>query len=123
MLYNTGALTNAKTKNSILDIKDAKPYIKTTKYPIPLDYAYPTFGWGVKFENNNFVAIVAEGYKPLSNKEQIRVERPTFAEIIAVKELIEDKLGKPTNGNILYHLDDAQLKNYTDNEISQILAY
>ena len=123
MLYNTGALTNPDTRNSILDIKDAKPYIKTLKYPIPLNYAYPAFGWGVKFENKKFVSIVAEDYKPLSNKEQVRVERPTFAEIIAVKELVENKLGKPANGNILYHLNDAQLKNYTDNEISQILAY
>ena len=123
MLYNTGALTSPDTRNSILDIKDAKPYIKTLEYPIPLNYAYPAFGWGVKFENQKFVSIVAEDYKPLSNKEQVRVERPTFAEIIAVKEFVENKLGKPANGNILYHLDDVQLKNYTDHEISQILAY
>lgn len=123
MLYNTGALTNAKTKNSILDIKDAKPYIKTTKYPIPLDYAYPTFGWGVKFENNNFVAIVAQDTQPIFTTEYIRVERPTVIDILAVKELVEQHLGKPAGGNILYHLDNAQLKNYTDNEISQILAY
>ena len=123
MLYNTGALTNHNTRNSILDIKDAKPYIKTLEHPIPLNYAYPAFGWGVKFENKKFVSIVAEDYKPLSSKEQVRVERPTFAEIIAVKELVENKLGKPANGNILYHLDEVQLKNYTDHEISQILAY
>lgn len=123
MLYNTGVLTNHNTRNSILDIKDAKPYIKTLEYPIPLNYAYPAFGWGVKFENKKFVSIVAEDYKPLSNKEQVRVERPTFAKIIAVKELVENKLGKPASGNILYHLDNAQLKNYTDDEIAQILAY
>lgn len=123
MLYNTGALTNHNTRNSILDIKDAKPYIKTLEYPIPLNYAYPVFGWGVKFENKKFVSIVAEDYKPLSNNEQVRVERPTFAKIIAVKELVENKLGKPANGNILYHLDEVQLKNYTDDEIAQILAY
>ena len=123
MLYNTGALTNHNTRNSILDIKDAKPYIKTLKYPIPLSYAYPTFGWGVKFENNKFISIVAEDCKPLSSEEQIRVERPTATEILEVKTLVEQHLGKPANGNILYHLDDSQLKNYTDNEISQILAY
>lgn len=123
MLYNTGALTNHNTRNSILDIKDVKPYIKKLKYSIPLNYAYPTFGWGVKFENNKFISIVAEDCKPLSSEEQIRVERPTATEILEVKTLVEQHLGKPANGNILYHLDDAQLKNYTDNEISQILAY
>lgn len=123
MLYNTGALTDHNTRNSILDMKDAKPYIKKLKYSIPLNYAYPTFGWGVKFENNKFISIVAEDCKPLSNEEQIRVERPTATEILEVKTLVEQHLGKPANGNILYHLDDSQFKNYTDNEISQILAY
>ena len=122
MLYNTGSLQNYQTRSSILDIRDVELYVKTLEYPIPLNYAYPAFGWGVKFENGEFISIVAEGYK-LSNKEQIRVERPTFAEIIEVKELVEHKLGKPANGNILYHLDSVQLKHYTDNEISQILAY
>ena len=116
-------MTKPDTKNSILDIKDVKPYLKTLKYAIPLNYAYPAFGWGVKFENDKFVSIVAEDAKPISNNEYIRVERPTASEILAVKQLVEQYLDKPANGNILYHLDDAQLKNYTDNEISQILAY
>ena len=123
MLYNTGALTSPFTKNSILDIKNAKPFIKTLKYPIPLNYAYPAFGWGVKFDGHEFVSIVAEDAKPTSENEHIRVERPTATEILEVKTLVEQHLGKPANGNILYHLDDSQLKNYTDNEISQILAY
>ena len=123
MLYNTGALTNHNTRNSILDMKDAKPYIKTLKYPIPLNYAYPAFGWGVKFDGHEFVSIVAEDAKPTSENEHIRVERPTATEILEVKTLVEQHLGKPANGNIIYHLDDSQLKNYTDNEISQILAY
>ncbi len=123
MLYNTGVLTNSKTRNSILDIKDAKPYIRIKKYPIPLNYAYPAFGWGVKFENGKFHSIVAENAQPASENECIRTERPTFAEIIAVKKLVEKRLGKPAGGNILYHLDNVQLKNYTDDEIAQIFAY
>lgn len=123
MLYNTGALTSPFTKNSILDIENAKPFIKTLKYPIPLNYAYPAFGWGVKFDGHEFVSIVAEDAKPTSENEHIRVERPTTTEILEVKTLVEQHLGKPVNGNILYHLDESQLKNYIDNEISQILAY
>jgi hypothetical protein len=123
MLYNTGALTSPFTKNSILDIENAKPFIKTLKYPIPLNYAYPAFGWGVKFDGHEFVSIVAEDAKPTSENEHIRVERPTATEILEVKALVEQHLGKPANGNILYHLDESHLKNYTDNEISQILAY
>ena len=37
--------------------------------------------------------------------------------------ILEEKLGKPYSGNILYHLDEAQLKHYTEDEINQILVY
>ncbi|MBO5780724.1 MAG: hypothetical protein J6R27_06475 [Muribaculaceae bacterium] len=122
MLYNTGAIKNPATKNSILDIADAKPYLRKTKYPIPLDYAYPAFGWGVKFEYNEFACIVSENDSTSEACTKIRYERPTSAEIIEIKQLVEKKIGKPNRGNILYHLDDSQLKNYTDDEISTILS-
>ena len=122
MLYNTGVLKNFKTKNSILDIDDAQPYIKARSYPIPLDYAYPTFGWGIKFANQEFVSIVSECEKA-SEGEYIRLERPTAAEVLVVKQLVEETLGKTSRGNILYHLDESQLKHYTHDEISTILAY
>lgn len=123
MLYNTGALKNVETSNSILNITDVKPYIKQQQYAIPLDYAFPVFGWGVKFRNNKFVSIVSSNSKETCrNNEHIRYERPTFNDILEVKKLIEHNLGKPAKENILYHLDYSQLKNYTDDEISQILS-
>lgn len=123
MLYNTGMLKDPATRNSILDINDAKVYLKKMRYPIPLDYAYPAFGWGVKFKGNEFVSIVPEDSTTGAEGEHIRYERASGDEIIAVKELTEQCLGKPERGNILYHLDSKQLKHYTDEEIQQILAY
>ena len=123
MLYNTGALTNVNTRNSILDINDAKPYLKLTEYPIPLNYAYPAFGWGVEFEGDVFIRIVTDENETATGNRHIRKERASAQEILEVKALVEQHLGKPANGNILYHLDDSQLKNYTDDEIAQILAY
>ena len=123
MLYNTGALKNPKTRNSILDIADAKPYLKSGSYPLPLAYAYPAFGWGVKFKDGKFEAIVSEDVKAEGKGATIRRERASAAEILEVKTLVESALGKPANGNILYHLDDSQLKHYTDDEVLQIFAY
>lgn len=120
MLYNTGALKNPQTRNSILDIADAKPYLKPTKYDLPLGYAYPAFGWGVKFKDDEFVTIVSNENESPSRNETIRRERATAAEILEVKALVEKMLGAPASGNILYHLDESQLKNYTDEEIAQI---
>lgn len=122
MLYNTGSLKDIDTKNSILDIADVKKFVKNGQYSIPLGYAYPAFGWGVKFENDRFKAIVSEDTVAGAN-EYIRCERAAATEIINVKALVEERLGKPQSGNILYHLDESQLKHYTDDEIVQILAY
>ena len=121
MLYNTGVLKDFDTKNSILDIRDAQPYIKEGRYPLTLDYAYPAFGWGIKFANREFVSIVSENDQPAEG-EHIRVERPTAAEVLAVKQLVETTLGQPSRGNILYHFDESQLKHYTHDEITEILA-
>lgn len=122
MLYNTGDLNNRDTRNSILDIADVRKYVKDGQYPIPLSYAYPAFGWGVKFRGDEFKAIVSEDAVAGEN-EHIRRERATASEIIKVKALVEQRLGKPQCGNILYHLDQTQLNNYTDDEIAKILAY
>lgn len=123
MIYNTGAIKDRNTRNSILDIADVKPYLKKKQYPMSLDYAYPVFGWGVKFDGGEFVSIVSDPDSASRADNNMRYERPTPAEIMAVKELVEQKLGKPSRGNILYHLDESQLKNYTTDEISKILSY
>ena len=123
MLYNTGALKRPETENSILSYADVEMYVRPTEYPIPLDYAYPIFGWGVKFADSKFVSIVSYDSDEMSENEHIRYERPRVCTIFAVKELVEKNLGKPARGNILYHLDYSQFKNYTDDEISQILSY
>ena len=123
MLYNTGALKRPETENSILSYADVEMYVRPTEYPIPLDYAYPIFGWGVKFADSKFVSIVSYDSDEMSENEHIRYERPRVCTIFAVKELVEKNIGKPARGNILYHLDYSQFKNYTDDEISQILSY
>lgn len=125
MLYNTGSIVNANTKNSILDINDVRPYLnRAQKYPIPLDYAYPTYGWGVKFSGDKYMGIVSNpDEQSLATGETIRYERPSVATILEVKSLVERCLGKPYRNNIIYHLDEKQLKNYTNDEIAQILAH
>lgn len=121
MLYNTGALKSPDTRNSILDINDVRPYLHRRKCNIPLNYAYPAFGWGVKFHDGKFQRIVTHPEtEALGEGDSIRIERATAAEVLAVKALVEGKLGKPSRYNILYHLDNEQLKHYTKDEISEI---
>lgn len=123
MLYNTGALKRPETRNSILSYDDVEAYVRPIEYPMPLDYAYPVFGWGVKFAGNKFVSIVPYDSCLISGNEHVRYERPDAYTILNVKELVEENIGKPARGNILYHLDYSQFKNYTDDEISEIYSY
>ena len=123
MLYNTGSLKRPDTENSILSYDVVEMYAKPTEYPMPMDYAYPIFSWGVKFADNKFVSIVPYGSRDISGNEHIRNERPYIHTILGVKKLVEQNIGKPARGNILYHLDYSQFKNYTDDEISEIFSY
>lgn len=123
MLYNTGNLRNPDTRNSILDISDIEPYLKNRNYPFPLDYAYPTFGWGVVFNKGRFSHLVTDyDCATLGDDETMRVERATTEEISEVKCRVTKAFGKPYQSNIIYHLDSTQLNNYTDDEIDEIFA-
>lgn len=159
MVYNTGNLMEFSTENSIFSRKDIEPYLRDNRlssYSLPLDVAYPAYGWSLVFYpeegNYRFNRIMRRtdfsSYPQLkkisknifeatddvnfsqSDEEwdrvykgyRIKVERPTAQEILEVKKLIEKQLsGKPHN-NILYHLDESQLTNYSDNEISKIYS-
>lgn len=133
MLYNTGNIKSIETKNSILDIDNVKPYLNNKNYGLPLSYAYPAFGWGVMFKGEKFVSIVSDPSKSAdmatavakaaTDSTSVREERASVQEILTVKKLVESILGKPEGGNIIYHLDYEQLKNYSNNEISEIYSY
>lgn len=124
MLYNTGNIKDTNTKNSILDPATVKAYMNVSDYDIPLSFAYPAFGWSVIFQDGKFKAITANPDSIDNNLEgiSIRHERPTAADILATKSLVEDALGQPNGENIIYHLDSSQLSNYTDDEINKIYS-
>lgn len=145
MLYNTGALKNADTENSILNYSDIEFYLKNAVYPLHLDFAYPTFSWGVWFRDNKFRAILHTincsdrayyqsqtkgiykvikdhylGSQELLKGDIIRLENSHFVEILKTKCQVEKELARNNYSIILYHLDSANLSKYTPNEITYI---
>ena len=150
MVYNTGALRETGTKNSILDYDDVKTYLsgKSIRYGLPLDFAFPTYGWGVLFRNGVYNGIlhktdfsdetrykkgkegtfvvkkdhVLEG-RSLWKGDVIRMEYPTADEVKKVAELVVSSVQDSTHSVILYHLDANNLLKYTDDEISSIYGY
>lgn len=133
MVYNTGSFVNPNTTNSILDYDDVHKYLsskgrinnflkvrKTNCQEI--NVAYPTFNWGVVFDDNGqFKSLVRDidSYTPQQG-EQLRVEKSDYKEIDRVKTLIDSLLWPAINGNIIYHLDSQNLKNYSSEEIEKI---
>lgn len=121
MLYNTGNITNPNTQNSILDLDDVKTYLKGKPYDLPLDFAYPTYRWYVWFRNDTYLGLFHE--QPSSKVEAgdvVRYEQVSFSELFELDSLVKMKLPSDSFSIILYHLDSANLSNYTTDEIRQI---
>ncbi len=140
MCYNTGDFKNFNTKNSILDVKDVKPYLKyLKKYRLPLAIALPTYEWYVEFDGNQkFVKLdsyfsrlkdtleyrkIGENlYEKLDalafpdgSTRYVRHDQVPAETIIATKQLIQKKYGK--TAIVLFNLEYYQLRKYTEDEI------
>ena len=58
MMYNTGDVRDI-SKNPILNLDDAAPYIRSLKgYDLPLSTAYPVFAWDLLFRGNHLVGVM-----------------------------------------------------------------
>lgn len=150
MVYNTGALRSSGTRNSILDYNDVKAYLggKTIHYGIPLDFAFPTYGWGVLFRKGTFMCIlhetdfgdanhysansdgtftvrrdhVLEGHY-LYEGDIIRLEYPDAEVVNKAADLTASSVLDSLHSVILYHLDSNNLAKYTDDDIAQIYSH
>lgn len=58
MCYNLGKITTADTHNAIFDLQELRQYVNGKIYPLPLDLAFPAFGWYAWFRDHQFKDIV-----------------------------------------------------------------
>jgi len=121
-------------------------------YPLPLSFAYPAFSWSVVFRDNHFERLCNIPHDTLLNCNRferlalnrypgkryeveqdiaeydlkahdiVRYEQPDAEEIIYLKSVVEEKLGKQAHANIIYHLDEKCLNQYTTDQIQKIYA-
>lgn len=123
MLYNTGNITNPETHNSILDLTDVQTYLKGKTYGLPLDFAYPTYSWYVWFHNDTYKGLFHD--QPSDEIEAgdiARYENVEFQTLQSLDSLVRLRLPDNNASIILYHLDSANLSNYTTDEIRQIYS-
>ncbi len=139
MCYNISSINNREVDNSIITKEELKKYI-TGKivYPLPLDLAFPVFGWYAWFRNNDFQQIVygdtrlsedTSVFQPapansfvskidtVIDNHYIRegdVLRREYVEPAALREIISYVTNKiPRHGAIaFYHWDTDNIKEY-----------
>lgn len=133
MIYNTGSLADRETKNSIINYDDVSKYLSVKRRidkflkarekncPI-IEMAYPTYSWGVVYDlDKKFNRLVScrEDYE-INWYEYVRWETSEIDEIIKVKELVDNTIGRASQGNIIYHLESENLTKYSSDEIENI---
>lgn len=149
MLYNTGAMRDPSAGNSILDARDVKTYLGEgpVRYALPLDFAYPTYGWGIWFRGGEFMGILhrsdfsdpsrysdsgdgtfrvcdehmLEGHR-LVPGDMIRLETSRMEAIRETAALVKRSF-PGRHSNVIYHLDATNLQHYTRDEIKEIFGY
>ena len=147
MVYNTGSFANPTTRNSIIDPKEIKPYLKNlSDYKLHLDVAYPTYSWQLLFRDNKFVGLLnnvevtdttyfyPNGYNVVTVKkeypyndrflhvgDEIRTEESSYDFVSEAQLMIEKHLASTPHSNVIYHLDSKNLSKYSDDEIKKIL--
>ena len=147
MLYNTGNLQSVSEKNSIISLDNVAKYLKGKRieYALPLDFAYPTYSWGLVYWGNHFEGIIRQfdyfntdlyapdgnGYykakqyhkvegESIYEGSRIRMESSPVDIILQVKELVNKAFPDMPHSNIIYHLDSNNLSKYTTDEIKSI---
>ena len=103
MIYNTGDPRKWTERNPILDIRDVSPYLKRLdKYPLPLAAAYPVYSW-LRIINGIHVEHTVEA-----------------AEILKVKQAVEQKREGLKRSIITYHLDKENINRYKPETYEEI---
>ena len=149
MCYNLINPLENPSKNSILDLDELQSYLNIKqKYPLHLDVALPLYSWAQIYQNNQFVKVIYNGDQLQKNMKKIKpfwyeVTKDTtinyetylrvgdkikYEEIDAnqVKKAIsilkkDLKLDKEITVT-LFHLDENQLSNYSNEEISSFYS-
>ena len=103
MIYNTGDPRKWTERNPILDIRDVSPYLKRLdKYPLSLAAAYPVYSW-LRIINGIHVEHTVEA-----------------AEILKVKQAVEEKREGLKRSIITYHLDKENIDRYKPETYEEI---
>ncbi len=150
MAYNTGNVQAWEEPNSILQPAVLPAYLEDfQRYPLPLDLALPSFGWGVVFREGRLVKLIhGLRSKELENQDaitktgpgrfelqesmyfkgqylyrgdRIRCEAPSLEMLEETAGLFRPHFSGREMHLAFYHLDTATLKHYPHEALQRVI--
>ncbi len=145
MCYNLINPLENPDKNSILDLAELGSYLKDVpKYPKHLDIALPVYSWAQVYHNDRFSEVIYTNFNSIKNVlkqekplwysvtqdtlinntylragDKIKYEETNSTKIKEAITLLKKHINFDNNTTItLFHLDEEQLNNFTNEELS-----
>lgn len=118
MCYNAGNIKDPETKNSIFDISEIKSYLSDNDYKLPLDYALPTFEWGVLFQNGKFSNILSAEELRAKHNDHLNFESKTLAR--ATEDFV---YGDDYNGILIRQGDEIRIETSNMQDVQEIAKW
>ncbi len=149
MCYSMGDLKKTGDRNSILDVDEAKEYLKRINaYSLPLDIALPVFQWCILFRGNKYRGIlhdvapdmvsssklfvhtagslysctmdtVWQGYQLKAN-DIIRVESASNSDLVQVARFTSQQVTNPDVNVAFFSCDSITLSKYSTDELEAV---
>lgn len=147
MFYNMSDVSDWTTRNSIIDLEEAKKYLANfEKYPMKLDVVLPVYSWGVLFRDTRMIKLIPGTYLPdyqsftkishnrfklqksgyfeghyLYKNDRIRLEDCASDDLLNAAEILSPLL-KSSNLTVgFYHLHERSFKRYSHEDYLEIL--
>ncbi|MFA6057806.1 MAG: hypothetical protein WC756_06390 [Taibaiella sp.] len=150
MVYNMGNLTRYGGHNSILEVLEAKDYLRHLGiYPLPLDVALPVYHWAALFEHSRFKGItynisksdftgsnieqkddnlylivqdiVVSGYR-FKKGQEIRFEEPDKKDLEEIGTYIGKHIKDSPYRVTFFHLDSRATKQFKAKDLNDIAS-
>lgn len=152
MLYNTGDWRRLSAENSLFDPQTTMNYIDNlSDFPLPLNFAFPIFHQVLAYRNGIFYTFIkncsldeilantAFGKTEIKNQflckqdvqfrnisfrenDILKFENSEFEKVNKTKNRILQKTKALKTTIILYHLDEKNLSNYPQRQISEFFS-
>lgn len=152
MLYNTGDWRKLKDENSLFDPQTTMNYLDNlSKYPLKLNFAFPFFHQVLAYRNGIFYTFIKNctlteiqdnevfvkteienqflckqdvQFKNISFRKNdiLKYENSDFDKINKTKNKVLEQIKAKKTTIILYHLDEKNLSNYNQRQISEFFS-